>query len=102
MSEPRELTGDEVREEFLSHVRAMVRYWATQPEGEGCRTVQDRCEGVAFSILCALDGCAGELPAFTVTPAPHPSDQAYHQKQGENWYPSAGDIAGGLHELLHK
>lgn len=56
-----------LRDELLAHIRAMVRYWATLPEVDPVTgltlTTRGRCDGVAFSILSALDGCAG-LPAF--------------------------------------
>lgn len=42
-----------------------------------------------------------------VAPDPHPSDQAYHTDQGENFFPSNADanvtcdLSGSLHELFH-
>lgn len=78
----RAYTADEVREKMLTHIRNMVEYWAGLPD----MSVEDRCDGVAFSVLTMLDG-ATELPACAVSVAAHPDDQAYHQGQGENWYP---------------
>ena len=95
---PRALTRDEIRSKFLAHVRAMVRYWAKQPG-----TAAERCEGVAFSVLTMLDGCAADLPAFRIVADPHPDDRAFREEQGENWYPDASDgidIGGALHEAL--
>ena len=95
---PRPYTEEEIRAAFLSHVRAMVRYWSTQ-----AGTSREQCEGLAFSILSTLDGNAAMLPGFRVIADPHPTDQAYHEGEGENWYPPASegvDIAGGLHEQL--
>jgi hypothetical protein len=101
----REWTEDEIREKFLAHVRVMVDYWDREPRAE---TQKRRLEGLAFSILVALDGCAGGLPGFIVAPSPHPEDKAFHQSEGENYYPEnheadvKGDIAGCLHELFYK
>ena len=96
---PREMTEDEVRQEFLTHVRETVKYWADLPKYSDF----DKCEGVAFSILTAIDGCSMALPGFMLIPAPHPDDKAYHEQQGKNWYPDPPkvklcDIAGGLCE----
>lgn len=99
MSEPRALTVDEVRTAFLEHVRSMVDYWETVESADG-QTLRSRLEGLAFSILVALDGSALALPAFKVSPMPHPDDAAFNRAQGENWYPTDVDIAGSLHELI--
>lgn len=102
---PRELTTDEVREQFLNHCRIMVRYWA-DPKRRDAATVEQCVEGVVFSVLAAIDGCAADLPAFSLVPAPHADDKKYHKANGSDWYPYTkplkGDIAGELHELLMK
>lgn len=96
--QPHELTEEEVREKFLRHVWGLVEYWG-KVEG-----ADNRLEGLAFSILTALDGAALSLPAFIVAPYPHPEDKAYHQGEGEDWYPENdsakvnGNISGSLHE----
>jgi len=50
--------AEEVRE-FLAHIRGRIDYWATLPHFDRAtgreHTVHDRCEGVAFSILLAID-----------------------------------------------
>lgn len=108
MSAPRELTDDEVREQFLDHVWRMVGYWSS----EGTSNVpldldvRDRLSGLAHSLLVAIDGGAAALPAFALAPMPHPDDEDYQRTSGDNWYPTAGhvehDIAGVLHELFHR
>ena len=98
MSKPRVMTVDEVRAVFLDHVAGIVDYWENESRAG---SVRDRLEGVAFSILVALDGEAAMLPGFTVTPSPHESDEAFHRKEGTNWFPNDVDIADGLHEHLH-
>lgn len=98
---PRAYTADEVRDMLLDHIRASARYWAELPDfdkatGRGI-TVQDRCEGVAFSILSTLDGCS-YLPAFDLAACPHEDDKAYHQSEGENWIEPGTTISDMLHE----
>lgn len=99
----REKTVDEVRKEFISHVAAMIRYWDTQVTGD----TRCKLEGLAHSILAALDGCAGGLPGFIVAPCPHPDDKQYYIDEGENYYREINDddicdIAGSLHEEIVK
>jgi hypothetical protein len=96
--EPRAYTAEEMRALFLSHVQATVGHWAPISGPGGARTA---AEGVAFSILVALDGGAGGLPAFDLVPSPHPDDEAWHRREGENWWPEGVVINEcQLHELL--
>jgi hypothetical protein len=81
-AKPRAKTVEECREEVVRHVRVMANYWAEIPD----KTPKERCEGVAFSILVALDGGSMAVPAYDVRVAPHPSDKEYQSSQGENWY----------------
>lgn len=98
MTKPRAKTAEEVREEFLQQVRAYAHYWATLPD----QTPQDRCDGMAFSILNILDGNT-MLPAFNLTVAPHPEDKEYHIAQGDNWYePDMLINDCMLHEFYYK
>ena len=96
--EPRALTANEVRDAFLMQVAHIVDYWENESRAGSVRA---RLEGVAFSILVALDGSAAALPGFRVSPDPHESDEAFRKERGENWYPNDVDIAGALHEGLH-
>jgi hypothetical protein len=57
----RSLVADELRNQMVEHIDRMVRYWAELPG----LSVEDRCDGVAFSILTMLDG-ASALPRFTL------------------------------------
>jgi len=102
---PREYTMEEVREIFLNHVNNMVHFWNDQDEGNQL----DRLNGLAFSILVALDGGSSGCPGFIVAPHPHPDDKEYCEKKtGENWYPQNNsaqvkcDISGCLHETFCK
>jgi hypothetical protein len=99
---PRVLTQQEVRDQFLTHVAVMIDYWERIPNGG---SLQERLEGLVHSLLVALDGNSTALPAFVVAPAPHSSDRQYCIANGENFYPEAPvascDIAGELHEGIY-
>ncbi len=95
---PRELTPEEIRDNLLDHVWAMIGWWETESRAASPR---DKLEGLAFSILAALDGSAADLPAFKVTPIPHPEDKAYNQSEGDDWYPEDQPDLGTLHEFFH-
>lgn len=92
-------TKEEIREHFLNHIHNLVDYWLKESR---IPDTKKKLEGLAFSILTAIDGCAVGLPAFLLIPSPHPDDKKYHKARGEKWYPDDVDIAGCLHELLHK
>lgn len=71
------VSPDELRDEMLSVFRGIGKYWAKLPEYDPATdrscTVEDKCDGVVFSILSQLDGC-GCLPAFDLTSHVHPED----------------------------
>lgn len=98
----RELTKEEVRDIFLQHVRDSIDYWEKLPN----KTLHERMEGAVFSILVAIDGEDGELPAFHLIPFPHSDEKQYCIDRGENYYPpskvedGAMDIAGDLHHNI--
>lgn len=97
----REMTDDEVRKKFLDSVRGIAKYWASESRAQ---TVQERCDGVAFSILVLLDGGHGMMPGFTVAASPHEDDREYRRELGEDWFPVSDcehDIAGSLHEQYY-
>ena len=82
MSKTRAKTAKEVRKEFLQHIHDCSEYWASLSD----KTIQEKCDGLAFSILVMLDGESMDLPAFDVSLAPHPSDKEFLKGRGENWY----------------
>lgn len=98
MMASRAMTEDEVRTTVLQTVAEYVDYWERETRVTDLR---EKLEGLAFSILVILDGGAGLIPGFKVTPNPHPDDEAYHRKEGTNWWPTDVDIAGELHERIH-
>jgi len=75
-------TKEEIREEFLNHIRSLKKYWMTLPN----KTLEERIDGLIFSILCIFDGSTN-LPAFNISCFPHHSDKQYCKDNDENWYP---------------
>jgi hypothetical protein len=100
---PRQWTEDEIREHFLEGVWSCIESW----DGYEGKTQRERLQGLAFSIMAGLDG-AGDFPSCIVAPCPHPTDRAYHQQEGTNWYPEnheaqvEGDIGGTLHDNFYE
>lgn len=81
MTAPRPKTIAEVRDLFLAQVRETARAWADPSHP---KSVQERCDGVAFSILALLDGSNPNVPGMTL--APHPDDRAAAIAQGAQWF----------------
>ena len=101
----REFTEEEIKEQFLDHVRMLVNYWDKETSKQ---TQTERLSGLAFSILSAIDGCSVSLPSFILAPLPHEDDKQYAVDNEENYYPQNHeldikcDIAGGLHDSFYK
>ena len=102
-----EYTTEEIREKFISEVRALVGYWSYYVDE--LLTTRERLSGLAHSIMVLLDGCA-EPPSFIVAPFSDPGDRdEYSIENGEKYYPDnydvfdqiKGDISGCLHEELY-
>ena len=93
------ISREEARETFLQHVRFLARYWAKERPDN----VLEACEGVAFSILTTMDGCAG-FPSLDLVLRPHPDDKAYHEENGDDYYVDGMVINGDchLHDYFHK
>ena len=100
IGEPRAYTKEEVRDMFMDKVRSTAQYWATIPEGG---TIQERCEGTAFSILNIFDGTTMDLPGFDIVARPHPEDKQYCIDEGENYFEDGTVINDDcmLHELFY-
>lgn len=75
-------TKEEVREKFLTNLRELAKYWANV---QG-RSIEEKCDGLAFSILNIFDGTTMGLPAMNITLCPHPDDQEYLKSKNKNWY----------------
>lgn len=63
---------------MLASFRRIAKYWANLPETDRATgkiyTIEDRCDGVVFSILAQLDGY-GDLPCFDLVAHVHPEDE---------------------------
>ncbi len=97
----RKFTEDEIRDRFIAHVWTMIDY----QEQKESRTSREKLQGLAFSILAAIDGKAMALPAFELCPSPHPDDKQFHIDEGDDYYPEGDehvDIAGSLHDRLYR
>lgn len=81
MSEARAKTAEEVRHEFIDLIRAYSKYWSELSN----KTPQERCDGLAFSILNIFDGTTW-LPAMNIHLSPHPDDADYCKEIKESWY----------------
>lgn len=98
---PRAYTETEVRDEFITSTIDIAKKWAALPD----KTVQERCYGVAGSILQLIDGKSLYMPGFKMTVNPHPDDKAYCISQGKNWYEPGLDITSTqdkLQELFYR
>jgi hypothetical protein len=97
----RAYTEQEVREKFLKTVWRIVDFWDKEASEE--RSIRERLSGVAFSILAAIDGENGSLPAFDLVCAPHENDKEYHENRGEDYYPPEDcNISGNLHHVFKR
>ena len=98
-------TKEEVKEQFLDHVRMLVNYYEKETTK---KTLREKLEGLAFSILVTIDGEDASLPSFILAPMPHEDDKQYRIDNGENYYPENHDsdvkcdISGGLHDSFFK
>jgi hypothetical protein len=95
---PRAYTREEVTEQILEGVVRNVRYWQKQPS---CGTMEDRVEGVAFSILSMLDGSTMDIPAFNLSPDTEEDHINYCIEEGQNYYDPDTVVSTSLHELFH-
>lgn len=83
------VTEREARDAFLRHVRTLIDVWERETLAT---TPRAKLEGLAFSLLTALDGCAASLPPYQLIPGvPVNGGQAW------DWR-GQPDIAGCLHE----
>jgi hypothetical protein len=77
---------EEYRDEFLDHIRYMIFNWSDLPD----KTNVERLEGLAFTILSAIDGSTPSLPTYVLAPVVDADGN-----HGDN-------ISGSLHELLFR
>ena len=78
----RPYTKEEVRQKFLTAIHCYVRFWSETKN----KTPQERCDGLAFSILDMLDGCNVGFPAVDLVLSPHQDDENDAMENGANWF----------------
>jgi hypothetical protein len=93
------LTKAQCRETLLAYLVSLVAYWETESRAE---SLKEKMQGLVFSILSMLDGEDGTMPAFRLSPSPHPEDKRYRQKHGASWWPSGLNLSGDLHHDFSK
>ncbi len=104
MSKSREKTAEEIKAEFLNHIRYLVKYWNDAPD----RDCEGKLNGLAFSILGAIDGVTVGLPGFILAPLVHEDDKEYDIERGNDYYPENHDsdvkcdISGDLHDSFYE
>ena len=82
---PLAYTKEETRDAFLSHLSSIVRYWA-RPDLSETHTIEERLDGLAFSMLTAIDGSIMSHPAVNLSMDPHDDDLDYHIQLGEKFF----------------
>jgi len=90
MKTPKKISAKKARTRFLSHIKMLVKYWANV---DGIN-VEEKLDGLAFSILATIDGSSIELPAMDLVLRPHESDKDYCKSNGENWFEDGQVING--------
>lgn len=63
--------------------------------------VKDKLDGLAFSILSALDGATMDLPAYCLMPVTSKEEIEECKASGKDYYEENTDIAGSLHENFY-
>ncbi len=105
-AKPRAFTSDEVRDQFLDHMRLLVHDCASHPRA----TLKESLEGLMFSVLVMLDGESGGMPPYHVIPCASHIAKQNAIVDGENYYrpfelpEGTVDVHDGqmLHELFYK
>lgn len=102
---PREFTPEEMRDQLIDAIWSSIDYWDAEDRQP---TARGKLSGLAFSILCLLDGVGCQLEfGCDLVPGVHPGDKVEFISEGKNYYPSPtipSDIVrlpGYLHEHLY-
>ena len=73
---------DHARKAVLDNMRMMSNTWAKYPD----LTVEERLNGLCFSILAMIDGVSPGIPAIDLVLRPHPEAKEYGVTNGENYF----------------
>lgn len=88
----RPLTVEEERWILLDHIHNLVDYWSALEAPHSEDTIKARLDGLAFSILSALDGCSVGIPSYDVIPHPHPEDKQYSIENNIDWHSADSNL----------
>lgn len=85
---------------FLDLARQYATFWALAPG----KTLQERCDGVAYSLLGVLDGDVTGLPPLDLVTRPFAGDAQQRIADGKNYFESGMVINDDcmLHDLYYK
>ena len=94
MSRP--YTKEEVVDKFLNLLYAMKIEWANN---DSDRTVEEKMEGLIFSILALFDGdSVPELPRLEISLRPEEDHMSYCQQEDEDYF-EMGQVFNTDHSL---
>jgi len=102
ITDPRAITPDEITGLLIADIALVARHWS-EVDSDAV-SMDDRCNGLAHSILVLLDGCAGyaNSPAFDLIARPDEGAKQDSIMDGENWIEDGTVISGGLHERFSR
>lgn len=85
-----EIDKETLRINFVKSVSDTVNYWNEIPKA---LSQEERLNGVAFSILCLLDGVTAGEPQYALVP--------FVEDEEDGEFYGGADIAGELHDLFY-
>ncbi|MFW6002244.1 MAG: hypothetical protein ACOCQD_02805 [archaeon] len=91
---------ENMREKLIDRIRVIVEEFA----GYENLSNQERCDGVAHSILATLDGCAPEIPCFDIKVKLNPDEIEFYSKYvgGELKNGETVNQNNDLHDIYRK
>lgn len=99
-SGPCEKTREEIRTEFLNHIRSLVSYWAGESGSNVDKdmSVRERLTGLVHSILVTIDGCSCDFPIpLTLVTETSEDHRRECEDNGDDWYPDGCDLNSDVH-----
>lgn len=101
---PRAYTTEEVRLQFIQHVRGMIQHWShsTPPADIAAKEalmtqaelIERRVSGVCHTLLSMMDGAMVGIPGFKLITNSHPVDKQFYIDNGENYYTDVESVVG--------
>lgn len=104
----RAYTEEEVRDMFLNHLHGLVKYWAELKRNQAVfpgpeYTIEERLDGLVFSLLNIFDGTNGFWCAIDLRLVPHPDDRLFNKSEGRMWFAPGMPLSRNvsLHDLWY-